>query len=225
MPLLGNVVISKIFLRTRKIMVMHSNERGECCLHTLVDRSGSDHNVEEVVVRSPRDPTDPGAVTPAPPSSWHTYSSMTLLGLQSSKAPGREFRQHDSVVTILMFYYHRASPKRCNNMTEVEYGGGGHRTRLRNDLKDQLVCSRVPPAPVYKGARGEAGRPLLGAPGGGILLVVGVGFPSFLLLLGGGKEGGEGEGKGGAAPPLLVQFGPEGRGARPSPGRPSLSLH
>ena len=56
MPLLGNVVISKKFLRTRKIMVMHSNERGECCLRTLVDRSGG---VEEVVVRSPRDPTDP----------------------------------------------------------------------------------------------------------------------------------------------------------------------
>ena len=36
--MLGNVVISKKFLRTRKIMVMHSNERGECCLHTLVDR-------------------------------------------------------------------------------------------------------------------------------------------------------------------------------------------
>ena len=35
---LGNVVISKNFLRTRKIMVMHSNERGECCLRTLVDR-------------------------------------------------------------------------------------------------------------------------------------------------------------------------------------------
>ena len=28
----------KTFLRTRKIMVMHSNERGECCLRTLVDR-------------------------------------------------------------------------------------------------------------------------------------------------------------------------------------------
>src|SRR3954471_12787942 len=42
MPLLGNVVISKKFLRTRKIMVMHSNERGECCLRTLVDQSGSD---------------------------------------------------------------------------------------------------------------------------------------------------------------------------------------
>ena len=34
---LGNVVISKKFLRTRKIMAMHSNERGECCLRTLVD--------------------------------------------------------------------------------------------------------------------------------------------------------------------------------------------
>ena len=39
--LLGNAVISKIFLRTHKIMVMHSNERGECCLRTLVDRSRS----------------------------------------------------------------------------------------------------------------------------------------------------------------------------------------
>ena len=41
MKLFGNVVISKKFLRTRKIMVMHRNERGECCLRTLVDRSGS----------------------------------------------------------------------------------------------------------------------------------------------------------------------------------------
>ena len=35
---LGNVVISKKFLCTRKIMVMHSNERGECHPCTLVDR-------------------------------------------------------------------------------------------------------------------------------------------------------------------------------------------
>ena len=80
----------------------------------------------------------------------------------------------------------------------------------------------MPPAPVYKGGRGEAGRPLLGVPGGGVLLLVGVGLPSFLLLLGGGKEGGEGEGKGGAAP-LLVQFGPEGEGAH-GPSWPPLSL-
>ena len=35
---LGNVVISKKFLRTRKIMVMHINERGEYYPRTLVDR-------------------------------------------------------------------------------------------------------------------------------------------------------------------------------------------
>src|SRR3954465_7081272 len=158
-------------------MVMHSNERGECCLHTLVERSRSDHNVEEVVVRSPRDPTDPGAVTPAPPSSWHTYSSVTLLGLRSSKAPGREFRQHDGVVTILMFYYRRASPKHCNGTTEVEYGGGGHSTRLRNDLKDQLVCLGGPPAPIYKGARGRPAGPRGARHRGEVLLPVGVGLP------------------------------------------------
>ena len=38
---------------------------------------------------------------------------------------GEEFRQHDGVVTILMFYRHRALPKHHYNMTEVEYGGGG----------------------------------------------------------------------------------------------------
>ena len=36
--MLGNVVISKKILRTHRIMVMHSNERGECCPRTLVDR-------------------------------------------------------------------------------------------------------------------------------------------------------------------------------------------
>src|SRR4051812_35990537 len=122
-----------------------------------------------------------------------------------------------------MYYRRRASPKHRDNMTEVEYGGGGHRTRLRNDHVDQLCVLGCPPAPVYKGARGEAGRPLGRTPGGGGVLLVGVGLPSFLLLLGGGKEGGEGEGKGGAAPPLLVQFGPEGEGAR-GPPWPPLSL-
>ena len=39
-------------------------------------------------------------------------------------------------------------------MTEVDYGGGGHRTRLI-DPRDQLLCLEVPPAPVYKGAKGE----------------------------------------------------------------------
>ena len=60
-------------------------------------------------------------------------------------------------------------------MTEVEYGGRGHRTRLRNDRENQLVCLGVPPAPVYKGARG-GGRPALLARQGGVLLLVGVGL-------------------------------------------------
>src|SRR3954467_5365340 len=77
-----------------------------------------------------------------------------------------------------------------------------------------LCVLGCPPAPVYKGARGEAGRPLLGAPGGGILLLVGVGFPSFLLLLGGGKEGGEGEGKGGRRPHSPSPIRTRGEGAR-----------
>ena len=38
---------------------------------------------------------------------------------------GEEFRQHDGVVTILMYYRRRASPKHRYNMTEVEYGGRG----------------------------------------------------------------------------------------------------
>ena len=49
---LGNIVISKKFLRTRKIMVMHSNKRGECCPHTLLDRNRKRYdNAVDVVVR------------------------------------------------------------------------------------------------------------------------------------------------------------------------------
>ena len=95
---------------------------------------------------------------------------------------GEEFRQHDGVVTILMFYRRRASPKHYNDMIEVEYGGRGHRTRLRNDLNDQLVCLEVPPAPVYKGARGERRPSKEGAPRGcGVLLPPGVGLLLSLL--------------------------------------------
>ena len=73
-------------------------------------------------------------------------------------------------------------------MIEVEYGGRGHRTRLRNDLKDQLVCLEVPPASVYKGAKGE------GAAGqeegaGGVLLLPGVGLPPPILVGIGFPEG------------------------------------
>ena len=61
-------------------------------------------------------------------------------------------------------------------MTEVDYGGGGHRTWLR-EINDQLVCLWSAPSPVYKGVEEEERAGLLGAPKGGVLLPVGVGFP------------------------------------------------
>ena len=126
---MGNVVISKKFLRTRKIMVMHSNERGECCLRTLVDQKRKRYdNVVDVVVRL-RDPVDQA------PKLWHL---RVLAHVQLGNVPrtpiqqsvGEEFCQHDGVVTILMHYHRRASPKHRYNISE-DYGGRGHRTRLR----------------------------------------------------------------------------------------------
>ena len=63
-------------------------------------------------------------------------------------------------MTVMMFYRRRASPKHRYDMTEVEYGGGGHRTRLRNDHEDQLVCHGVPLPPYIKEGEGEV-RPAL----------------------------------------------------------------
>ena len=61
----------KNFLRTRKIMVMHSNERGECYPRTLVDRKRKRYdNVVDVVVRL-HDLTDPSTESTAPPRSAH----------------------------------------------------------------------------------------------------------------------------------------------------------
>ena len=87
-------------------------------------------------------------------------------------------------------------------MTEVEYYGRGHRTRLRN----QLVCLWGAPSPVYKGGEEGGGRPQGARPRGGLLLQVHSSrFPPFLVQLGEeGRSGKEKEG-GGAAPPL-VQF-------------------
>ena len=71
MPLLGNVVISKYFLRTRKIMVMHSNERGECCLHSLVDCKRKRYDNAVDVVERLHDPIDPSTERTTPSSSAH----------------------------------------------------------------------------------------------------------------------------------------------------------
>ena len=113
---------------------------------------------------------------------------------------------------MMMFYRRRASPKHRYDIIEVDYGGGGHRTRLR-DQEINCCVFGVPPAPVYKGSKGEADRPSEGAPGGGVLLLVGVGLP-FPSPTRRGKEGeGEEKERGVAAPPL-VQFGLGPWGAR-----------
>ena len=126
---MGNVVISKKFLRTRKIIVMHSNEMGECCLRTLIDRSWKRYiNAVDVVVRL-HGPTDQA------PKLRHLRVLAHVQLDDDPRTPiqqnvGEEFRQHDGMVTILMFYRRRASPKHRYNIIE-DYGGRGHRTRIR----------------------------------------------------------------------------------------------
>ena len=109
-------------------MVMHSNERGECDLRTLVDRQRK--RLVDVVVRL-HGPTDQA------PKLRHLRVLAHVQLDDDPRTPiqqsvGEEFRQHDGVVTILMFYHRRASPKHRYDIIEVDYGGGGHRTRLRD---------------------------------------------------------------------------------------------
>ena len=72
--------------------------------------------------------------------------------------------------------------------------GAPHTAKER--FVDQLVCHGVPPAPVYKGARGEEAAGQGGRAKGGVLLPPF--FPSWNRRR--GERGGRGEGRGGAAP-------------------------
>ena len=121
---MGNVVISKKFLRTRKIMVMHSNERGECCPRTLIDRKRKRYDNTVDVVICLHGPTD---------QALKLRHLRVLAPVQLDDVPrtpiqqsvGEEFRQHDGVVTILMFYRRRASPKHRYNIIEEDMVEGG----------------------------------------------------------------------------------------------------
>jgi hypothetical protein len=125
-------------------MVMHSNERGECCPRTLVDQKRKRYdNAVDVVVRL-HDPTDPSTERTAPLSSAHVQLDDDP-GTPIQQGVGDEFRQHDGVVTILMFYCRRASPKHRYNIIEVDYGGGGHCTRLRDQEINCCVSKGCPP--------------------------------------------------------------------------------
>ena len=107
-------------------MVMHSNERGECDLRTLVDRQRK--RLVDVVVRL-HGPTDQ-----APKLRHLRVLAHVQLDddhrTSIQQSVGEEFRQHDGMVTILMYYRRRASPKHRYNIIE-DYGGRGRRTRLR----------------------------------------------------------------------------------------------
>ena len=88
-------------------------------------------------------------------------------------------------------------PKHRYNVTEVDYGGGGHRTRLI-EINDQLVCPWGAPCPRIYRSKGE-GRPALAgrarrspSPTGSRIPPP---FPSWTRREGRGREGGR---KGGA---------------------------
>ena len=100
---------------------MHSNERGECCLRTLVDRSQKHYiNTVDVVVHL-HDTTDPSTESTAPPRSAH----VQLVTSSPSRSSKRgevvdEFRQHDGMVTgLVKNNLYRDSPKNYEN-----YDGG-----------------------------------------------------------------------------------------------------
>ena len=97
---------------------MHSNERGECCPRTLVDRQRKRyHNAVDVVVRL-HDPTDHFLMIRRPPRSTHVQlDDVPRTPIQPSVEG--EFRQHDGVVTMMMFHRRRASPKHRYEIIEV----------------------------------------------------------------------------------------------------------
>ena len=93
------------------------------CPRTLVDRKRKRYNnAVDVVVRL-HGPTGQA------PKLRHL---RVLAHVQLDEDPqtpiqqnvGEEFRQHDGVVMILMFYCRRHSPKHHYNIIE-DYGGGG----------------------------------------------------------------------------------------------------
>ena len=109
---------------------MHRNERESVSTYPRRPKAEAFSNAVDVVERL-RDPTDPSTERTASPRSAHVQlDDVPRTPIQPSFEG--EFRQHDGVVTMMMFYRRRASPKHRYNIIEVDYGGGGHRTRLKD---------------------------------------------------------------------------------------------
>ena len=99
--MLGNIVISKNFLRTRKIIVMHSNERGECRPRTPVARKRKRYeNAVDVVVHLHGRPILVPKVRHL--RDLHTFSSVMSHELSIQLSVEGELRQHDGVMTVMM---------------------------------------------------------------------------------------------------------------------------
>ena len=82
-------------------MVMHNNERGECCLCTLVDRKRKHfHNTVDVVVRLHDRPILVSKVRHL--HDLHTFGSVTSHELTIQQSVEGELRQHDGVMTVMM---------------------------------------------------------------------------------------------------------------------------
>ena len=82
--------------------------------------SGSDDNAVDVVVRL-HDRSILSTERTAPPRLAH----VQLGDIPQTHDPvelGEEFRQHDGVVRMMMFYRRRASPKHRYDIIEVDYG-------------------------------------------------------------------------------------------------------
>ena len=82
-------------------MVMHSNERGECCPRTLVDRKRKRYdNAVDVVVRLHDRPILVLNIWHL--SDLHTFSSVTSHELTIQQSVEGELHQHDGVMTMMM---------------------------------------------------------------------------------------------------------------------------
>ena len=82
-------------------MVMHSNERGECCLRTLVDSKWKHYdNAVDVVIRLHDRPILAPKVRHL--RDLHTFGSVTSHELMIQQSVEGELRQHDGVMTVMM---------------------------------------------------------------------------------------------------------------------------
>ena len=82
-------------------MVMHSNERGECCPCTLVDRKRKHYDkAVDVVVRLHDRPILAPKVRHL--RNLHTFGSVTSHELTMQQSVEGELHQHDGVMTVMM---------------------------------------------------------------------------------------------------------------------------